>query len=482
MVDFSRFRSAGSAPAGRFEVDLHDCEVAGDIPRDLDGAFYRLHLDWLFPPGFDDDTILAADGYMSMFRLKGGKAHYKGRYVRTERYLRQMEAGRQLYGYYRNPYTDDPSVRDIANPNRRTTANTTPVVLGGKLYATKEDGLPYEIDPNTLETRAQTDFGGAWKSQTFTAHPKVDPLTGETFGYGYEATGLCSREVRVCCIDKQGQITKQWRFEAPHTSVLHDMWLTQEHIVIPGGGLVTDIEWLKAGRIHWGWDSSRPSWHAVIPRKGGSEDIRFFFGPERSIVHTANARTEGGRVVLEAPVANGNTWPWFHDVTGAPYKPVPNTLRRITLDLESRNGEIREEPLVDTPTASFTRIDERFLTLPFRYVYVQYADSRFDSGNVLGRTDGNCIGRFDLRTGELKPFFPGRARSVHEPVFIPRSPKSEEGDGYLVAVGQNVEQSTTELCLLDARNMEELARVILPFRSAPQVHGTWAGPADLPLQ
>jgi carotenoid cleavage dioxygenase-like enzyme len=481
MVDFSRFRSAGSAPAGRFEVDLHDCEVTGEIPRDLDGAFYRLHLDWLYPPAFEDDTVLAADGYMSLFRFKGGKAHYKGRYVRTERYRRQMEAGRQLYGYYRNPYTDDPSVRDIANPNRRTTANTTPVILGGKLYATKEDGLPYEIDPNTLETRSQTDFGGAWKSQTFTAHPKVDPLTGETFGYGYEATGLCSRDVHVCCIDPQGRITKQWRFEAPHTSVLHDMWLTQEHIVIPGGGLVTNFERLKAGGIHWNWDSSRPSWHAVIPRNGGSEDIRFFFGPERSIVHTANARTEGGRVVLEAPVANGNTWPWFHDIAGAPYKPVPTTIRRVTLDLESRNGEISEEPLVDTPTASFTRIDERFLTLPFRYVYVQYADRRFDSGDVLGRTDGNCVGRFDLRTGELKPFFPGRARAVHEPVFIPRSRTAEEGDGYLVAVGQNIEQSTTELYLLDARNMEEIARVVLPFRSAPQVHGTWASPSDLPL-
>ena len=63
---------------------------------------------------------------MSLFRLTGGKAHYKGRYVRTERYLSQIEAGRQLYGYYRNPYTDDPPVRDLANPNRRTTANTTP--------------------------------------------------------------------------------------------------------------------------------------------------------------------------------------------------------------------------------------------------------------------------------------------------------------------------------------------------------------------
>lgn len=465
----------------RFEVDLHDCEMTGELPKDIDGALYRMHLDWLYPPLFEDDTSFGADGYISLFRLKGGRAHYKGRYVQTERYRNQVEAGRQLYGYYRNPYTDDAKVRDVANPNRRTAANTTPVILGGRLYATKEDGLPYEIDPNTLATRGPTDFGGAWKSQTFTAHPKLCPSTGETFGYGYEATGLCSRDVFVCRFDRAGSITKQWRFEAPHTSVLHDMWLTGEHIVIPGSCFVTDLERLKGGGKHWAWDSSKPSWHAVIPRHGGSEDIRFVFGPERSVVHTANARSEGNRIVLEAPVSNGNPWPFFPDTRGASYKPSPNTLRRMTLDLGTREGAVGEEELFETSISSFTRIDERFLTMPYRYVFVQYEDARFASGDVLGRTDGNCIGRFDTHSGELKPFFPGPGRPVHEPVFVPRNASGTEGDGYLLAAGDNVPEATTELYVIDAITMQELARVVLPFRSSPQVHGTWASAGVLPL-
>jgi carotenoid cleavage dioxygenase-like enzyme len=481
MVDFSRHPLTGTAAPTRFEVDIHDCEVKGEIPKDLDGAFYRLHMEWLYPPLHLDETILAGDGYISMFRFNGGRAHYKGRFVRTQRYLNELKAGRRLYGYYRNPYTDDPSVRDIENPGARTTANTTPVILGGKLYATKEDGLPYEIDPNTLETREQTNFDGRWRSQTFTAHPKVDPLTGETFAYGYEADGLCSRAVFVGCFDRNGRLTREWRFEAPHTSILHDMWLTQDHVVIPGGGAVTSIERLKAGKIHWGWDPSRPSWHAVVPRAGGSEDVRFFFGPERSIVHTVNARTEGNRIVLEAPVANGNTWPWFNDINGSPYEPVPSTLRRLTLDLASGRQDVQEEALFETPISTFTRIDERFTTLPYRYTYVQYPDTRFDSGTRLGRTDGNCLGRFDLRSPALKTFFPGPARALQEPVFIHRSETSEEGDGYLIGVGHNLDASTTELYLLDARAMEEIARVTLPFRTSPQVHGTWGSAGILPL-
>ena len=110
------------------------------------------------------------------------------------------------------------------------------------------------------------------------------------------------------------------------------------------------------------------------------------------------------------------------------------------------------------------------------------ADPRFDSGDVLGRTDGNCIGRFDTHTGQLKPFFPGPGRAVHEPVFIPRSASSGEGEGYLLAVAHNVLQSTTELYVIDAATLEELARITLPFKSSPQVHGTWASAGVLPLQ
>ena len=141
---------------------------------------------------FPDEAPLSADGYISMFRIRNGRADFRGRWVETERLRRLREAGRQLYGYYRNPFTDDPAVRDPAHPNRRTVANTAPVVHGGKLFALKEDGLPHQIDPNTLETIGPWDFNGGWKSQTFTAHPKLDPVSGDMIAYGNEADGLAS--------------------------------------------------------------------------------------------------------------------------------------------------------------------------------------------------------------------------------------------------------------------------------------------------
>jgi len=35
------------------------------------------------------------------------------------------------------------------------------------------------MDPNTLETFGYTDWDGQVTSETFTAHPKFDPVTGD---------------------------------------------------------------------------------------------------------------------------------------------------------------------------------------------------------------------------------------------------------------------------------------------------------------
>ncbi len=191
----------------RFEADILDCEVVGTIPKDIDGVFYRVGAEWFMPPKFKDDAILNADGYVSMFRIRNGRVSYRGRWVRTERFERNLAAGKQLYGYYRNPYTDDPSISDAAHPNRRTVSNTAPLIHAGKLFSLKEDGLPYELDPNTLATRGHWDAGGAWKSQTFSAHPKLDPLSGEMVSFGYEATGLASDDLYIATVNAQGKVT-----------------------------------------------------------------------------------------------------------------------------------------------------------------------------------------------------------------------------------------------------------------------------------
>jgi carotenoid cleavage dioxygenase-like enzyme len=486
MVDFSNQPTMkGFFAPTRFEADVYDCEVIGKIPTDMNGAFVRLGGDWFYPPKLPNDSPFNVDGYINMFRFKNGIVDYKGRWVKTPRFNADRAAHKQLFGLYRNPFTDDPSVHKLD----RTVANTTPLAFAGKLFALKEDALPYEIDPNTLETVGPWNFHGKYRSLTFTAHPKVDPQTGEMICYGYEATGLETNDVFLYTIDKTGHVTRELRFKVPYISMVHDIGLTQKHVIIPVYGFVTSMERLKAGKVHWGWDSKAPAYVGIVPRDGEARDIRWFKGPERATVHTLNGRTEGDKVILEAPIYDSDPFPFFPPVDGSPWDPTKARayIRRNTFDLNSKDDGFVEEKLFQMNVSDLGRVDDRYLSLPYRYAFTAYTDRDrpFDearAGNLRGRVS-NCYGRFDLATGKMNSYFAGDTHSLQEVCFVPRSKNAAEGEGYVIGVASNYAEMRSELIITDAQHLEDgdIARVILPFRATSQVHGRWVDEDQLPF-
>jgi hypothetical protein len=113
------------------------------------------------------------------------------RYIETERYRLERKARKALFGLYRNPFTHHPCVRGAID----STANTNLIYWAGYLLALEEVALPYAVDPNTLSTIRYDPFESQVRSESFTAHPKVDPFTNELVVFGYEATGLVSLDV-----------------------------------------------------------------------------------------------------------------------------------------------------------------------------------------------------------------------------------------------------------------------------------------------
>ena len=474
----------------RFEGSVTDCEVVGRIPAEIDGAFYRTGAEWYYPPMFRDDAILNADGYVSSFRIRNGKVDYHGQFVRTHRFVEEQKAGRQLYGYYRNPYTDDPSVRDPKRPNLRTVSNTAPLVHGGRFFTLKEDGLPYEADPNTLATKSTWDFHGKYKSETFSAHPKIDPLTGEMIAYGYEATGLATDDVFLYTIDKSGQVRHEQRFKQPYVSLIHDMAITHKHVLLPFGGYVASMERLKDGKIHWWWDATKPSYIGVARRDGDGKDVRWFKGPLRCMMHVFNAHDEGDKVVLYAPFYDGNFFPFFPNVDGSPFNPVlaRSLIRKITLDLSSKSDTWQEEILWPMSISDLGKVDPRVVSLQSRYLYTSFNDpakpyDRAACGPGAPVRMTNSYGRFDLQTGKVESYFAGPTHNLQELSFVPTG-RGEEGQGYLVGVASNYAEMRSELVILDAQRPAEgdVARVILPFRISQQVHGVWAANGSGPDQ
>ncbi|MGO2110932.1 MAG: carotenoid oxygenase family protein, partial [Pseudoclavibacter sp.] len=132
-------------PTVRLEAEVYDCELEGVVPPELNGTFYRIGPDTLYPVLGDDDNIINGDGYAMKFRIEDGHVDFASKYIKTTRYLEQRRARRRLYGEYRNPYTDAPDAPRI--PDRDNTANTYAMWVGNRLFALREDSHPYELDP-----------------------------------------------------------------------------------------------------------------------------------------------------------------------------------------------------------------------------------------------------------------------------------------------------------------------------------------------
>jgi carotenoid cleavage dioxygenase-like enzyme len=451
-----------NAPS-RIEVDLHDLEVDGEIPRQLDGAFYRVAPDHQYPPRFLDDVPFNADGTVSRFLFENGRVRLRHRYVRTERFELERAAGRALYGKYRNPFTDDPSVKGKS----RNLANTTPIVWDGKLLALREDSPPIAMDPITLETQGDWTFHGTLGGPTFTAHPKIDPTSGQMIAFGFAAKGLFTRDVAYYEIDPSGRITHEVWFEAPYHCMLHDFGVTQDYAVFPiipvcGVG----VEALKAGRPHYAWDPTKDIYLGVLPRGGAASALRWFRAPNQFCSHVMNAFNDGARVHIDVPVAEGNMFPFFPE-PGKRWDPTKAASRmtRWTVDMASKHEGFESAERLSDYVGEFPKTDHRYQTLPYRH------------GWLLGFDPGrSSIAHVDHGTGEQQVWSADENTSLQEPCFIPRSDTAGEADGYIITVATRMREMRTDVFLLDAQRLAEgpIATIHLPLRLRPGYHGNWA--------
>ena len=453
----------------RMECDILDLELEGEVPAGINGTFHRVHPDAQFPPRFENDQFFNGDGMITLFRFRNGKIDLKQRYAQTDKFKVERKAGKSLFGMYRNPGTDDPSVAGL----NRGTANTQLFVHHGKLLVFKEDSPPVAMDPLTLETTdPEYTFGGKLESQTHTAHPKIDPATGGLIGFGYEATGFLSKDINVYEADRNGQIFWSVTVEAPYAGMMHDFCVTQDYIVLYLTNMAADEALIAAGGVHFRYDSTLPCYLGVMRRGGDGRDLKWYTGPNLFCTHVMGGWNEGTKITVDWDGGEGNQFPFFPSLH-EPFDPVKGTgyIRRFTVDVgDAGNDSFRSETLFPHIQGVLSRQDDRFHTLPYRYGFLQ----------VTGPNGGWAI--LDHREGTSTiASVPGFQLS--EMTFVPRRPDAPEGDGYLIGLGSSMaEGGRSDLILFDLSNIEggPRARVRMPFRCVGQVHGFWANAADIP--
>ncbi|MEP7311136.1 MAG: carotenoid oxygenase family protein [Pseudomonadota bacterium] len=465
----------------RAEVSLRNLEVEGTIPADIRGAFFRAVPDPEQVPMFANDIALSGDGMVSRFLFEGGQVDHDIRYVRTARYLAEHKARKALFGRYRNPFTDLPEVRGVD----RTVANTTPVWHAGRLFMTKEDGRAYEVNPHTLETLGSWDYQGALRSETMTAHVRVDPVSGEMFFFGYEAAGLCTTDIAYCIADRDGKLVSEQWFNAPYCAMVHDFAITERWAIFPIYPTTANLERLKAGGPHWNHEQQLESWVGIMPRKGNVSEMRWFKGPAGvSAYHLVNAFDEGDLVHLDSCLSDSNAFPFIREDSGIQLdqRSLQGGLTRWTFDMSKPGESFAVRPL--GPPGDLPRLRDADQGRPYTHCWYLSMNPQGGpplSGGPVG-TAFNCLLRLETATGRIDMLSLPPGMAINEPAHVPGSKPGHDG-WLLFTVDREIDadQHASELWVVDATDLAAgpVAKVKLPLALRPQVHGWWVGAADL---
>ncbi|MXO60022.1 lignostilbene alpha-beta-dioxygenase [Altererythrobacter salegens] len=470
----------------RIEADIEDLQHTGTIPPELDGAFFRVQPDPQFPPRLGDDISFNGDGMITRFHFHDGKCDFRQRWAQTDKWKLEHVAGHALFGAYRNPLTDDESVKGRI----RSTANTNAWLYGGKLWALKEDSPALVMDPATMETFGFEKFGGKMTGETFTAHPKIDPATGNMVAIGYAASGMHTDDVTYYEVSPDGELVREEWFKVPYYCMMHDFAITPDYLVLHIVPSVGSWEQLEQGKPAFMFDTTMPVYLGVIPRREGlrDEDIRWFKRDNCFASHTMNAWQEGTKIHFVTPESKNNFFPFFPDIHGAPFNPMESVthLTDWVVDLASNGEDFAEINRLTETFSEFPRIDDRFTGVKNRYTWGLEVDMRRPRDEVGGSAGGapmNCLFLKDLETGAEQHWWAGSVSTLQEPCFIPRSKDAPEGDGWIVQVCNRLAEHRSDLLLFDALDIEKgpVATIQVPIRLRFGLHGNFARSEDIGL-
>jgi carotenoid cleavage dioxygenase-like enzyme len=474
------YLSGNFAPVREETPPITDLLVKGHLPDCLNGEFVRVGPNPKFSPvagyhWFD------GDGMIHGLRIKDGKATYVSRYVRTSRIKQEeyfggakfMKIG-DLKGLFGLLMVNMQMLRGklkVLDVSYGTgTANTALVYHHGKLLALSEADKPYALkvlEDGDLQTLGMLDYDNRL-AHSFTAHPKVDPFTGEMFTFGYSHT---PPYITYRVISKDGVMHDPVPITISDPIMMHDFAITENYAIFMDLPLYfRPKEMVKENKLIFTFDATKKSRFGVLPRYAKNElQIRWFELPNCFIFHNANAWEEEDEVVLITCRLENPDLDMVNGLVKEKLENFSNELYEMRFNMKTG---LASQKKLSVSAVDFPRVNESYTGRRQRYVYGTILDSiakvtgiiKFDllaepeTGKTKLEVGGNVLGIYDLG--------PGRFGS--EAVFVPRVPgiTSEEDDGYLIFFVHDENTGKSAINVIDAKTMsaDPVAVVEMPHR------------------
>ena len=442
---------AGNFGPVQEELTAFDLPVTGRIPDQLDGRYLRNGPNPVTPVDPRLHHWFVGTGMVHGVRLRGGRAEwYRNRYVLGD------EAA-QVLG---RPPLEGPRDALFGGASPNTNVIGVPGVNGGAgttLAIVEAGGYPVELN-DELESVRYHDLDGTWAG-TLSAHPKVDPVTGELFVAGYSP--MFGNEISYQVLGPDLRVRHSIRIDVGAPIMLHDIAITETRAVIFDLPVTLSAEAMTEGYpLPYRWDPNHPPRVGVLPRYGTADQVAWCEVSPCYVYHPMNAfDLPDGRLVVDV---SRHPKMFATDLNG-PWEGPP-VIERWTLDPAA--GKVHTERLDDS-SQEFPRIDERLVGRPYRYGWSA-------SFGTVG-PEHRGLTKWDLHAGTSERHDFGPGRSSGEGVFVPRAPDAAEDDGWVMSLVHDRAEDRSALVILDARAFsgEPVAVVHLPARVPYGFHGNW---------
>ena len=478
----SAFRNVG--------VELDGVELTaarGAIPPELAGTLYRNGPGRLERGGRWVHHPFDGDGMITALRFEGGQAQLSNRFVRTQGWQEEEQAGKVLYrGVFGTQKPGGP-LANAFDLRLKNIANTHVVRLGDQLLALWEAAEPHALDPDTLETRGLSLLDGVLKKgEAFSAHPRFDPGhhgAGRMVTFGVK-TGPRST-IRLMefatAADpaagvQAGQLLSDSRHSFKGFAFLHDFAITPNWAVFLQNAVAFNPTGFVLGQKGAAQClASKPGEQGqfwLIPRAAGAAAGREPLqipAPEGFVFHHLNAfeSADGRELVVDSiyyddfPSIGPDV-----DFREVDFESIPaGQLVRCRIDLAS--GAVTTE-----------RLEERTCEFAMVHPARQGLDASYGWMAVAERERGNdplqAIKKLDLRSGEGRVWSAAPRGFVSEPVMVPRPGASTEDDGWVLCLVWNGARCASDLVILKAADLSEQAVLELPLAIPYGLHGSWA--------
>ncbi len=282
------------------EGDTPRLKVRGHIPEDLIGTRYLLNGPARFNVGdLERHHWLDGDGLVRQLYFSESGPQFRSRYVRTQRFEEESQAGTALYRSFGTAFEGDRLRQrlSLASP-----ANVSVYAYGQRLLAYGEQSLPYELD-RELNTLGEWTDNERFKGITpLSAHPKSDPHSQQMFNFGIVFFGG-KGHLNMLAYGEDLQFQASAKVPLPKGNYVHDFALSPRFACFHLSPYQLDVfAFARSGKSlqeALSWQDGEGSELLILNRETGAEQKRIQLGRKGFSLHTANAFEDGETLIVD---------------------------------------------------------------------------------------------------------------------------------------------------------------------------------------